>query len=384
MHLICETFDHLEIYVLFTAERGIEAWAIKICCRTNLIEARCGVSVLPEHLHDLVECLVFVKFAWTATSGSSFHFLLNRIKRSTCLFLCDTVHKNGGRLMDSFCVSPEPKSAMGTLTWGRRKGPFGQGRLKAAEKLKLVVSLGRISALEAIDTILDKAGLLKAYGADFEGLVPPQTPLVRDALAFADEVQGMELMRHSWRTYYWGMLLGGYRGLEIDSEILFAASILHDVGLARGRTSEPGDCCFVVSGAERCTHHLVGKGHDRAKVRKVADAIGLHLNAYVSARVHGIEAHLLSRGAMCDVFGMGRRRIAASSRGRIDAEYPTGDLINELEIWPGHHLRGTRADVLILFGRQDVPSAQYTIRICRSSGRPGCNVGVFPASPFRP
>ncbi|MDN3719185.1 hypothetical protein QW131_08050 [Roseibium salinum] len=57
---------------------------------------------------------------------------------------------------------------MGTLTWGRRKGPFGQGRLKAAEKkLKLVVSLGRISALEAIDTILDKAGLLKAYGADF-------------------------------------------------------------------------------------------------------------------------------------------------------------------------------------------------------------------------
>lgn len=252
--------------------------------------------------------------------------------------------------MDSFCVTPVPRHPLGTLAWGRRKGRFGRGRLKATEKLKLVTNLGRMSALEAMDTLLDKAGLLKAYGSDLEGLLPPQTPLVRDALAFAEEVQGLELMRHSWRTFYWGMLLGGYSGLEIDREILFAASILHDVGLARGRTSEPGDCCFVVYGAERCTHHLVGQGHDRARVRKVSDAISLHLNTYVSARVHGVEAHLLSRGAMCDVFGMGRRRIAANSRGRVDAEYPTGDLINELEIWPGHHLRGTRADVLIRLG----------------------------------
>ena len=127
-------------------------------------------------------------------------------------------------------------------------------------------------------------------------------------------------------------------------------AILHDVGLAAGRTREPGDCCFVVHGAERCSHHLVGKGHDRAKVRRIADAIGLHLNGYVSSRLYGAEAHLLSRGAMCDVFGMGRLRIVPGLCDQITTQFPRGDLIDALEIWPGHHLAGSRADILIKFG----------------------------------
>jgi hypothetical protein len=170
---------------------------------------------------------------------------------------------------------------------------------------------------------------------------------VRDAIDFAEEVQNLELMRHSWRTYFFGMLLGGYRKLTVDREILFCAAILHDVGLASGRSSEPRDCCFVVHGAERCHHHLIGKGHDRVKVHRIADAIGLHLNGYVSERTYGAEAHLLSRGAMCDVFGLGRQRIAPKVRKAITAQHPKGKLADALEIWPGHHLPGTRADFLI-------------------------------------
>ncbi|WP_297584811.1 HD domain-containing protein [Roseibium sp.] len=242
---------------------------------------------------------------------------------------------------------PEKNAALGTVAWGKRSGQFGKGRLTRGEKLQVLLNLARISILEARDAVFDRLGLINAYGVDLDGLQPPDTPLVRDAFDFADNVQSLELMRHSWRTYYWAMLLGGYRNLDVDREMLFAAAILHDVGLARGRTSEPKDCCFVVYGAERCKHHLVGKGHDRAKVRKIADAIGLHLNAYVSHRLHGAEAHLLSRGAMCDVFGMGRRRIGKSVRNRIFKEHPKGDMTNELEIWPGHHLSGSRGDFLI-------------------------------------
>ncbi|WP_269582275.1 HD domain-containing protein [Roseibium sp. Sym1] len=239
---------------------------------------------------------------------------------------------------------------MGTVAWGRRQGAYADGRLTRVEKLKLVLNLGRMTALEAMDGLKVRTGLMNAFGTDLDGMQPPDTALVRDALDFADDVQSTELMRHSWRTYYWAVALGEYKKLPADRELLFSAAILHDVGLAGGRTREPGDCCFVVHGAERCKRHLVGKGHDRAKIRKIADAIGLHLNGYVSERLHGAEAHLLSRGAMCDVFGMGRMRISPALRNEVSTTYPRGDLVNALEIWPGHHLEGTRADVLIKLG----------------------------------
>lgn len=249
--------------------------------------------------------------------------------------------------MGTFWEMKDNKADLGTVTWGRRQGPFSNGRLTRSEKLKLLTNLGRMGMLEALDSLRGKLGLINVFGTDLEGLLPPDTALVRDAFDFAEDVQNLDLMRHSWRTYYLGMLLGGYRKLTVDREILFCAAILHDVGLADGRSSEPKECCFVVHGAERCKSHLVGKGHDRARAHQIADAIGLHLNGYVSDRTYGAEAHLLSRGAMCDVFGMGRRRIAQEVRRDIAARYPKGNLVDALEIWPGHHLAGTRADFLI-------------------------------------
>jgi hypothetical protein len=249
--------------------------------------------------------------------------------------------------MERLWEMPSDTAEMGTVEWGRRQGDFSKGRLKRGEKLKLLANLGRMGVLEAFDRVGTRMGLVNAYGTDLEGLRPRETSLVRDALDFAEEVQQFELMQHGWRTYYWGMLLGGYGQLSVDREILFCAAILHDVGLASGRSSEPCECCFVVHGAVRCKSHLVGKGHDRAKVRVIADAIGLHLNGYVAARTHGAEAHLLSRGAMCDVFGLGRLRVGESIRRKVLERHPRGNLIDALEIWPGHHLPGSRADFLM-------------------------------------
>ncbi|MEP4769778.1 MAG: phosphohydrolase [Roseibium sp.] len=246
-----------------------------------------------------------------------------------------------------YCVTKKVKPFMGTIAWGKRRGAFSKGRLTRIEKGQVLMNLGRMSALQALDVVLDKAGLINAYGADLDGLLPPETALVRDSLDFAEETQGLDLMRHSWRTYYWAMLLGGYRHLVIDREILFSAAILHDLGLAKDRPVHPGTCCFVVHGAERCKNHLVSKGHDRARVRQIADAIGLHLNGYVSKRIHGAEAHLLSRGAMCDVFGLGKLRVEKYNRDEVYALQPVGDLKSALEIKTNHHLAGTRADFLI-------------------------------------
>ncbi|WP_298982004.1 HD domain-containing protein [uncultured Roseibium sp.] len=265
--------------------------------------------------------------------------------------------------MNINCEPAISNDHMGTVSWGKRLGDFSHGRLTRLEKIQVLGNLGRMALLETVDALKERAGLLSAFGTDLDGLQPPDTALTRDAFDFADDVQGMELMRHSWRTYYWAVLFGKRAGLDTDLELLFSAAILHDVGLARDRASEPGDCCFVVYGADRCKEHLVGKGHDRAKIRKIAEAIGLHLNGYVSKRLHGVEAHLLSRGAMCDVFGLGRRRLSSLTQKQIFAEQPKGNLIDDLEIWPGHHLAGTRADFLIRLNHKDKSTSQHRRKI---------------------
>ncbi len=259
------------------------------------------------------------------------------------------------------CEEKKSSPAMGTLKWGRRTGAFSHGRLRRMEKLSVLANLGKMSTLQFADGVISKLGLMNAFGTDLDGLRPPNTGLVAGSLAFADETLGEEVFQHSWRTYYWGMLLGCYRDLEIDREILFCAAILHDLGLAIDRPSHPNSCCFVVHGAERGKNHLVSKGHDPAKTRKIGDAIGLHLNGYVSARANGVEAHLLCRGAMCDVFGFGSKRIARPTRREVFDRHPKGDLKNGLEIWPGHHLNGTRGDFLIRLNRSkhsQIPIAQ--------------------------
>ncbi|WP_417689649.1 HD domain-containing protein [Roseibium sp.] len=239
------------------------------------------------------------------------------------------------------------ENVLGSRAWGRRKKPFSNGRLTRREKLALLGNLGRMALLEIGDGVASRFGFLQPSSSELESLAPPETRLVEDALAFAAEVQSPEVLSHSWRTYYWGVLLGEYRRLDVDREILFAAAILHDVGLAKGREQEPCTCCFVVYGAERAARRLASKGHDPARVRAVGEAIGLHLNGYVSSRLHGAEAHLLSRGAMMDVFGLGQRRVAEELQTKIKLLHPRGNLVEALEIWPDHHLKGTRPEFMI-------------------------------------
>jgi hypothetical protein len=252
--------------------------------------------------------------------------------------------------MTTICQTKHKAPIMGSLAWGERKGAFSEGRLTRAEKVTVIGNMVRMSLLQALDQASDKLGLMNAYGADLEGLLPLQTRLVSDSEALASEKLGTDVLEHSWRTYYWAMCLAGYKKLDVDREILFSAAMLHDLGLAKDRPVHPGACCFTVHGAKRSKDLLVSQGHDPAKARKIGEAIGLHLNGYVSRRLHGAEAHLLSRGAMCDVFGMGRARIAGSTRREVQKRHPKGDLMNGLEIWPGHHLQGTRGDFLIRVG----------------------------------
>ena len=250
---------------------------------------------------------------------------------------------------------------MGSLNWGQRTGAYSKGQMTRLERLKLVGNLVRTQLVDLGDTVKDRLGLLSPVSSELEALLPTETSLMRDSLDFAVETHDARLLHHSWRTYLFGVLLGEYAGVSFDRELLFSAAILHDSGLINNRQTQVHECCFAISGAEVACNHLTSCGHDRDTVHKVGDAIALHLNAYVSARAHGGEAYLVNRGAMCDLFGAGHRRMTKSSVEQIMHKHPRDGVIEALEFETASHMKGTRPYVLTKLTGGTAPKTVFDV-----------------------
>jgi hypothetical protein len=62
-------------------------------------------------------------------------------------------------------------------------------------------------------------------------LVPPSSALTRGAVEQAERRLSPALLNHSYRAYAFGAAGGALDGLTVDTELLFAAALLHDTGL---------------------------------------------------------------------------------------------------------------------------------------------------------
>lgn len=251
--------------------------------------------------------------------------------------------------------NPGSRPAMGTMAWGRgRAGALGLG-----EKLRLIGNLGYLQVREAVDGIRHEVGLLRTSTIELNDLLPPDTSLVRDALGFAEETQQQALLFHSWRTYLFGVLLAAHEEIPVDRSLLFAAAILHDTGLTSGHTPQVTERCFALSGGDRVDAYLREKGHPHEVAYQVGDAIAIHLNAWVSVKRYGAEAHLVSRGAVCDLFGAGRRRLPHDSLVQILRLYPRAGMIEGLRFETAVHPAGSRPAVMTRLAGSKAPADKF-------------------------
>ena len=128
------------------------------------------------------------------------------------------------------------------------------------------------------------------------------------------------LRAHSIRAYLWAAALGDREGLEPDRRVLWAASLLHDVGLTTLRTNT---MCFEVEGAELARRLLERHGMATEPADRAAIAIILHMQPGVTL-ADGPEALLLDRSTGLDVRGDGYELVDAV-RGGVMAAFPRGD-----------------------------------------------------------
>jgi hypothetical protein len=164
-----------------------------------------------------------------------------------------------------------------------------------------------------------------AYGATFSGvddvLALPTGPLAEASLALARATESPPIVDHSIRTFLFARLLADHEGAindaAYDEQLLFAATVMHDLGLGEHAR---GHARFEVEGADLAAAVLREHGVADADVDRVWEAIALH-SAHGLAERRGLLTYLTYRGVFVDA-GRLADAVAEGLRKEVLNAYP--------------------------------------------------------------
>jgi hypothetical protein len=158
----------------------------------------------------------------------------------------------------------------------------------------------------------------------FAQLREPREPAAAAARSSLGTIAPAYLVNHSVRTYWFSRFIGMAVGLDdIDDELLYVASLAHDVGLLPDYADQPGDAkCFSIRSATWAVGVVAGfPGWGSERTARLKEAIILNLNGRV-ARRRGTEAHLMMRGVLADLTGVHGWLISPRTRSDVYAALP--------------------------------------------------------------
>ena len=152
-----------------------------------------------------------------------------------------------------------------------------------------------------------------------QGVTIPDSTLGRAITEFVRDTETELLFNHSSRVYFFGALAGQQRGLAFDAELLYAATMFHDVGLMPSHSSP--NLRFEVDGANAARDFLASHKVDPADIDKVWAGIALHTTPGVPEFMHPVIA-LTTAGVEMDVLGLTYDRYGDEVREAIVAAFP--------------------------------------------------------------
>jgi hypothetical protein len=204
---------------------------------------------------------------------------------------------------------------LGTPAWVTRTG----GRLTRADRRALLRPLARAHAANAVGRVAMAAHLSPGFrrSVDPAALTPPRSALTVAAEHEARRHLSPTLLNHSYRTYAFGAALGVLEGVDVDREVLFAAALLHDTGLA---TPVHG-VDFTLASARIARDVAEDVGLSTAATESMRAAITLHHSPGIT-QAAGPVAYLLSAGAGVDVAGLRSWQLPPEVLRTVVAQHP--------------------------------------------------------------
>ena len=131
-------------------------------------------------------------------------------------------------------------------------------------------------------------------------LVLPTGALAESSLATARASVSPPIVAHSIRSFLFARLLaerdGSLNDADYDEGLLFAATVMHDLGLGERAT---GEARFEVEGADLAAAVLRDQGVSERDIDRVWEAIALHASLGIAHR-RGLLTSLTHRGVFID------------------------------------------------------------------------------------
>jgi HD domain len=128
----------------------------------------------------------------------------------------------------------------------------------------------------------------------------PAGPLAAASLSLVQATVSAPIAGHSIRAFCYARLLAEHEGslndAAYDENLLFAACVMHDLGLG---SRAAGQARFEVEGADLAATVLTEHGVAAAEVDRVWEAIALHSSAGIAHR-RGLLTYLTHRGVFID------------------------------------------------------------------------------------
>jgi HD domain len=128
----------------------------------------------------------------------------------------------------------------------------------------------------------------------------PAGPLAAASLSVVQATVSAPIAGHSIRTFLYARLLAGHEGrlndAAYDEDLLFAACVMHDLGLG---SLAAGQARFEAEGADLAATLLTEHGVAAPGVDRVWEAIALHSSAGTAHR-RGLLTYLTHRGVFLD------------------------------------------------------------------------------------
>ena len=150
------------------------------------------------------------------------------------------------------------------------------------------------------------------------GVNVPDSPLIADALDYAQRLYDTYLFNHAVRSWLFAATIRRLKGMDCDAEVVAVGTILHDIGLA---DAVPGNNRFEVNGAAAAVSFVRDRGISSRRAQLIWDLVAL--NSTPSIALHKeAEVALGTMGIGLDYGGFGFDQIPSADMTEILREFP--------------------------------------------------------------
>ncbi len=238
-------------------------------------------------------------------------------------------------------------AVLGSYEWAKATG----GNLTRAEKRRLAARvvrsyhrllLGRMRLI--LGRVPEEAGRI-----DADSIVPPDSEFAQEGERAAAR-QPRSVIGHGYRTWIFGSALAQLDGEELDPELFYVGSLLHDAGIVEAVADQD----FTIRSAEAAIDVAVRAGVERDRTEAMADGICGHITTRVEAEQDSPLAEYIQHGAIADLLGIRRGEVSKDVRRRASEEHPRGSVAKDVAaLWRAESkaVPNGRAALLTRWGR---------------------------------